>query len=98
MGSGDGSELNTDQEYAEYNLRKYAEILVRNYLGQWNNNFKVDYIDSQPELVLPSTYPQVSEPSGDPLSNCPLTSNSDQEDINGDTIGDACDPTPNGGS
>jgi hypothetical protein len=32
------------------------------------------------------------------VDNCPLTSNSDQEDINGDTIGDAFDPTPNGGA
>ncbi len=33
---------------------------------------------------------------GDSLDNCPLTSNPDQADANGDGIGDACDPDNDG--
>jgi hypothetical protein len=33
---------------------------------------------------------------GDSLDNCPSTSNPDQEDANGDGIGDACDPDDDG--
>lgn len=52
------------------------------------------------EEVPPDPLDPTSDPDGDTIpnsaDNCPTTFNSDQADTDGDTLGDACDPTPNG--